>query len=237
VPADRKLASALRWTAQDRREIAAELYAAKLTVYRDTLSDLIAGYGYDLQAGDLALTDEVDRGLREAADRHARLIVDTYNRELRTFLDRHADVDQATTIRDYGAWMEDRQQTKSEEVAITEAYEAYTDATAAFFIENGLEPEFEFGGGEDDEPPECDVCAALIATNPHPLSRVLEVGTPHIRCRQKWHPLVAPEDLPDELALPNRLAGVVGSDPLNMRLGGDAAAVDFLTAATGGGDG
>ena len=233
MPADRKLLSALRWTAQDRREIAEAIYATKVTTYIDTLADLALGYGYELPEGALRLAPDVDRGLKENATLQARRIVDTYNRELRGFLERNHGRPEVEVVDDYRAWMEDRSEHKSDEVAVQEAYSAYADAVAAFFVANDMDPLFEFGGHpeEGDEPPECDVCQALEATNPHPLSRVLEVGTPHIGCRQKWHALVEPDDLPEELVLPSSLAGIVGADPLNMRLGGDVAAADFITTA------
>jgi hypothetical protein len=55
---------------------------------------------------------------------------------------------------------------------------------------------------------------------------VLEVGVPHLQCRQDWHPIVDPEQLPETLRLGNRVGGILGADPLNITTGGTDEAVE-----------
>lgn len=221
---DRKLRAALRFGPQDRRDIADELYAAKVDTYRETLADLATSYGYELTEAGITLAPDVERALRDEAVSAAASIVQTYNDELDSFLERQGDRTPDEVLTDYEAWSTDRSAHKSEQIAITEAYGPYTDATLAFFEENGLAPEFDFGGHGDDDPV-CDVCRVLAETSPHPYDRVLEVGKPHIGCRQNWHPTIDAAELPDELFLGGRTAGVVGADALVNALGSHAAAV------------
>jgi hypothetical protein len=226
---DRSLLRALRWRAEDRRELAAAFLGHKIVVYRETLADLAASYGYELPEGGVELSDDVIAALRDEADDHAQIVTDTYNDDVAGFLERNADRPQAEVLADFEAWAGERAEGRSEITAVTEAYGPYTDATLAFFRENGIEPEFEFGGHEGDDPPICPVCQALEAGNPHPLERVLEVGSPHIGCRQSWHPLVDPNDLPDELHLGGVVGGTLGGDPLVNRAGSVEAAVESLS--------
>lgn len=228
-----KLYRKLRWVAQDRRELADALLASKLAVYVSTLEDLVTSYGYDLPADGVELSDEVVAALSQEADDSATFIVDTYNEELRVFAGDNAELDDGDFITLYEQWAARRQEHKTEEWSITEAYSAHTDATLSFYRENGLEPEFEFGGHPElgDHPAECRICQTLEETSPHPLSRVLEVGKPHIRCAQNWHALIEPDQLPEELFVGTAVGGVLGQQDLSGRVGGVDAAVDFITGS------
>jgi hypothetical protein len=218
----------LAWGDDERREFAEAFLTAKIEAYEATLLDLMDDYGYQLDADDLDLPDNVVAALADEARRNAGYVVDTHNREMEELVERHADLTVGEIIDAYETWAEQRADTRSEQIAVTEAYNAHADATVAFFggIEGAL---FEFGGHPGDEPPECEVCRALVETNPHPLERVIAVGNPHINCRQSWHPLATDEDLPDELVLPQDVAGIVGGEPLVNRTGNDhAAAADTV---------
>jgi hypothetical protein len=224
----KRLRASLKMDATDRREMADSLYAAKRQVYLDTLVDLATSYGYEVAEGDVLLSPDIVSALRAEANDHARIIADTFNRDVDAFLDRQPeDMETQLLLDTFEDWAYDRAENKAESIAITESYSAYTDATLSFHQDAGLEPEYEFGGRpeEGDEPPECPICQALEAANPHPLARVLEVGSPHIQCRQRWHPLVTPEDLPDELNIGRTPGGVLGADPLSNRAGGVDEAV------------
>lgn len=232
MPADRKLRAALRFGPQDRRDIADALYESKVETYRATLRDLAESYGYDVPE-DITLSRDVERALRDEAVARAASIVSTYNDELGSFLDRQGDRSRDEVLADYDAWVADRMTHKAEQIAVTEAYGPYTDATLAFFAENDLQPDFDFGGHGDDAPV-CEVCRVLAETSPHPYDRVLEVGVPHIGCRQNWHPRVDVDQLPEELFLGGHVAGVVGADALVNAQGGHDEAVARIEQLTRG---
>jgi hypothetical protein len=227
--ARRNLFRALRQTAQDRRELADLLYEQKVTVYVATLEDLAQSYGYELPDGGVELSEDVLTALREEADDNAQSQVETFNNELRTFLERNADRTDEEVLTDYETWAQSHHDSRSEMRSITEAYTPHADATMAFFIENDLEPTFDFGGHGDDDP-QCPICQALASSGPHPISRVLEIGIPHLGCRQEWHPNIEPDQLPDELFLGGKTAGLLGGEPLRDRAGSQEAAVEMLSA-------
>jgi hypothetical protein len=225
----RNLFRSLRQTAADRRELAKILYDGKVEVYKATLEDLATSYGYELTETGIVLGEDVLNALRDEADENAQSIVETFNSELRTFLAERRDADDAAVLTEFETWAAERHDARAEMRAITEAYLPYADATLAFFAENDLEPDFDFGGHGDDDP-QCEICQALEENNPHPMSRVLEVGIPHIGCRQDWHPNIDVNSLPDELKLGGRTGGVLGAEPLRDRAGSPAAAVEMLAA-------
>jgi hypothetical protein len=229
VPVSRKLRSTLKYGAKDRRALADALLAAKVDTYIATLTDLAESYGYEVTDEGIQLSADVRAALRDEAVQNATSIVATFNREVDQFLDRNPDTPTDQLLADFDAWAEDRLSHKAPQIAVTEAYGPHADATLAFYVENGLEPEFEFGPhSEDEHPAECEVCQALEATNPHPLNRVLEVGKPHIACAQSWQALVEPDALPDELHLGGVVGGLLGADPLVNREGGHEEAVAFV---------
>jgi hypothetical protein len=111
-------------------------------------------------------------------------------------------------------------------IAVTEMYWAHADALMAGFMEAGLgDAQFDFGGHPElgDEPPECAICAALEATNPHPLREVIRIGCPHPNCRQGWHArnlevlMLALQS--QDVQLGARVAGIVGKPSLIARAG------------------
>lgn len=225
----RSLFRALRQTAADRRELANMLYEGKVAVYTATLEDLATSYGYDLTDGGIELSEDVLSALRDEADENAQSIVETFNSELRTFLSDNQGKPDADVLTAFETWATDHHEKRAELRAVTEAYVPYADATLAFFAENGLEPEFEFGGHGDDDP-QCVICQALEASNPHPMGRVLEIGMPHIGCRQDWHPTIDVSQLPDELKLGGKVGGVLGREPLRDRFDSPEAAAEMVAA-------
>lgn len=222
-------------TVEDRRALADDLLAVKRAVYVDTLRDLAESHGYEAPST-IQLSAEVERALRDEATEHAALMVRTFNDELAEFLERNRDLDERAVVDLYGTWATDRWEKRAEQIAVTESYGPHADASLSFYADNGLEPDYEFGiHAADDQPPECELCQALMETNPHPGSRVLEVGIPHIGCRQSWEAVgLDPEQLPEELRIGQSVAGIVGAEPLNMTLGGTSEAVEAVRSMTEG---
>jgi hypothetical protein len=179
-------------------ELADRLFAFKRTVYVETLQDLAELHGYDIE-GDVLLSEAIYEALGDDAEAAARQILDSLDGDLTEFVERNRERPLADLLDMVDDWLDDRQDWKAEQVAVTEAYPAHADATLHFYRAAGIDPEFDFGGHGDADP-ECDVCRALVQTNPHPPDRVLAIGQPHIRCAQKWHP----RDL-DESALPDSI--------------------------------
>lgn len=214
------LARALRWGREEVDELADDFLDHKVFTYLETLGDLLREHGAAIENDDIDLSDEILLALRAEAREHAQFVVDTYNRDLDSFLTRNADLPRAQLLDTYDAWAADRADARAEIIAVTEAYSAHADATAAFYAAQGIEPEYDFDHSHPGEDaPSCEVCAALEATNPHPAARVVAVGSPHIGCRQSWK--ARDPELPDELAVPTRTAGIVGSQPLTNRYGND----------------
>lgn len=219
----RRLLDAFTRDDEDIDALADVLYLNKVRVYEDTLGELADQYDFDVD--DLTLSDEVLTALRDEADLRAEQMTMTYNGDLAGFIDAIPDdIAYEHAVEATELWATDRDEARAELVGITESYSAHADATVAFFVNNGIEVEFDFGGHGDDHPA-CVVCEALVAANPHPAERVVEVGTPHIQCRQRWHANVTAEDLPDELVLgQGPPAGILGNESLVQRAGGHPAA-------------
>jgi hypothetical protein len=216
---------------QARTEMADAFYQHKVTVYANTLADLADQHGFDVHGDQVTLTQDVLDALRAEADAHAAIAVDTYNRELDGWLDKQAAAPVEDVLGAYQDWSNARADAKAELISVSEAYSAHADATLAFYVDNGVEPEFDFGGHGDADP-RCVVCQALLDHSPHPLSRVLEIGTPHLNCRQSWHALDV--DLPDELQLGAAVAGIVGGEPWVHRHDNDhQAAADAISRLSG----
>ncbi len=216
------LAKALRWGDEERDELADEFLDHKVFTYVETLGDLFREHGADIVDEDIVLTDEILLALKREAIEHAGYVVDTYNADLEKFLQRNGDLPREQLLATYDAWSADRADARAETIAVTEAYSAHADATIAFYEAQGEGGEYDFGAHPEDDAPSCEVCAVLEATNPHPVARVLAVGAPHINCRQQWRRRDV--DLPDDLFLPTRPAGIVGSTPLVNRHDNDHVA-------------
>lgn len=214
-------------------DLSDSLFITKLRVYADTLSGLAHELGYD--ADDVQLGQAVTQALSDEADARAEGIADTYNREMETFVQRLGalGVDYQQAVESVASWSDERDAARSEMIGVDAAYSAHADATVAFFADNDIPVEFDFGRHRGDDPAVCPVCQALERTGPHPLERVLEIGTPHIQCRQSWHPRV------DEALLPEFItvglgdpAGIVGNDTLVHRAGGQQQAVSQIEETT-----
>lgn len=220
-----QLKAALSYDEADRDGLAQDFLEHKIAVYIDTLGELADTYGYDY-GGRIDLADDVIASLATQARAHADSVVATFNSEVAAFVDRNAEADRDTIIDLVDQWAAARADSHSPVIAITEAYEAHADATASFWQAAGVEPEFDFGvHGPEDAPPQCDICEALVALSPHPLSRVLEVGVPHHQCRQSWQEVgVDAAGLPDEIQLGAATGGILGTDPFITRHGNDRQA-------------
>lgn len=205
-------------------ELSDYLYLHKVRVYEDTLSEIADGYGYD--ATDISVSDAILEALSAESDKRATQIVGTYNRQMQNFVASMRAFPYEQAVGRLADWSDERDAKRAQLIAVTEAYSAHADATVSFFIDNGIDVEFDFGHHHGDAPAECPICQALEARNPHPLDRVLEIGTPHPQCRQKWHALIDGEALPDEVRLGlGDAAGIVGRDSLIHRAGGQEGAV------------
>lgn len=225
------LIRALSYGDEEFDELADELYAYKRTVYIETLEDLADGHGFDVH-DDITLSTEINEALGADAERQARRIIDTYNREVSEFVRERAAKTPAETVDEFEDWSTTRAEQKAPVIAVTEAYAAHADATAGFYQDNGLDPDFDFGG-HGDAPPKCPICRALLEHGPHPLQRVLEIGQPHVRCAQQWHARINDDQLPDDLVLgQNAPAGILGPDTLLERAGGWDQAVNAITSPT-----
>lgn len=238
MPVSKRLREALRWGDDELEDLADSFLDHKVFTYVETLADLFTLHGAEITDDDIDLSDAILLALRREARDHAASVVRTFNKELDTFLTENAKLPRGELLAAYGTWAEVRADSKAEQIAVTEAYSAHADAKMAFYLANvpeGFEPSFDFGGHGDDDPV-CAVCEVLLTTSPHPLSRVLEVGSPHIACRQDWHETDDFEEiLPEELKLPTEPAGIVGKSAYVNRLGNDhavaAAAIEALAAA------
>lgn len=218
---------ALRWGREEEFDLFEDFFIAKIEVYLETLRDLARQHGVELDADDIELSDDVLLALRVESRRHAEKVVATFNQDLDAFLDQPEvqALPRAEVLERYADWAIQRAEERADMIAVTEAYSPHADATVAFFRDNDVEPLFDFGvHGPDDRHPECDICEALDRTSPHPLTRVVEVGNPHIHCRQSWAP-TGDYELPDELVLGQSPGGIIGSEPLNHRAGGTLGAV------------
>lgn len=226
----RQLRVALAYDDADLRALTEAFLEVKVAVYADTLGDLADEYGYAIDGGEVDLADDLLVALRDEARRDAQSVVDSFNADMERLLAENAGLPRDELIDLYETWAEQRADSRSEMIAVSEAYPAHADATMSFWQAAGVEPEFDFGVHEaDDAPPQCEVCIALAETSPHPFRRVLAVGTPHINCRQSWQEVgVDPDTMPDTIQLGAAVAGIVGGRPLVDRLGGHAPAAGFI---------
>lgn len=226
----RQLRAALAYDEADLRSLTEAFLEVKVAVYADTLGDLADEYGYEIDGGEVDLADDLLAALHAEALRDAQSVVDSFNADMERLLNENRERARDELIDLYETWAEQRADSRSELIAVSEAYSAHADATLSFWQAAGVEPEFDFGVHEpDDAPPQCDVCLALAETSPHPYARVLAVGTPHINCRQSWQEVgVDPDEMPDTIQLGAAVAGIVGGRPLVDRLGGHGQAADFI---------
>jgi hypothetical protein len=226
-----RLLRSYQWGTGEENELADDLYEFKVAAYIDTLLDLALLHGYDVDVdenGDIDLPQHVLDALQREAEGVARKMVHTHNREVAAFIERNKDrglFDLQDMIED---WEEDRARTKAQVVSVTEVYRPHADATIAFYMLAGVEPDFDFGGHGDAEPV-CALCKALVENSPHPMARVVEVGSPHPGCRQTWHARIDPDDLPDDLDFGDlEIGGMVGGASLVDRVGSIEAAAEIV---------
>lgn len=227
---NRELFRALRFTARDRGKMATVLARYHRDVYTRTLEEILAEHG---RTDKVTLGTQVRQRLRDAAEQQARLIVSSFNADLEEWMRRHDELPDRELLPAVEEWMHQRAERQAPVVSITETYAAHADAVAHFYMEAGLAGQvlFEFGGHGDADPA-CPICKAIAARNPHPLQRMLAIGTPHPRCRQNWR-----ETNAGDLSLPNvpfaglgDVAGIVGRESMIQRAGSVADAVRAVEA-------
>lgn len=228
----KRLRQSLRWGREELDELADSFLEHKLVAYIETLTDLFGEHGVDVTEQEIAdeLSDPILLALRAEAREHAGFVVESFNTDLDAFLARNEGLGRDELLDSYDAWSTGRSDARAEQIAITEAYSAHADATVAFWEANAEGGDYDFGGHPElgDDAPACPVCRALVDSNPHPVDRVREVGTPHIGCRQAWHRREG--ELGEELRIPEEPGGIVGSQALVNRHGNDhAAAAEFIT--------
>ena len=167
---------------RDVRALADKLYRAKRRVYRATLLEVARSFGSPV--GRPTLSDEVDAALHAEADAHAAGIAGTFNRDLARQAKKPGVTDEALR-----SWTVARQRKRARPTATTEAYSAHGDAILSATRDLGIAAWFDFGGHPElgDADPMCEICQALMATNPHPFERVAAIGMPHPACAQDWH--------------------------------------------------
>jgi hypothetical protein len=212
---------------RDTQALAERLREAKIATYTETL------HRQAQQLGSLATVDlspQVLGDLGIEATQHAQSIARTFNRDLARYAARiSSGIDKQDLRSSLRAWSENRNMQRAPVIAATEVYGPHADATMAFFMELGLlDSEFDFGGHPEDDPPVCEICAALVATNPHPLKEVIRIGTPHPRCAQNWHWLGDSSQVPGHVEVGGQTAGIVGGKMLVQRAGSRAAAVEQI---------
>lgn len=220
-----ELLAALSFGDRETDELAVAIAQRKINAYLKTLTALASSYGQDAPTLTARMTDELEL----AARREAELIVAAYNDALATAIDDALGVSssEADFLARIEEWSHARAERQAPVVGVTSTYDAHADATIQFFVAAGADPGFDFGGHGDAEPA-CKICRALASGNPWTAQQVVAIGTPHIGCRQSWHPRKLVSLPADYVAGVGGPAGIVSSTPLNIRLGSLAAAVEFV---------
>lgn len=231
-------ARAAGFSDEDVARLADRFYRTKLRVYRDTLRDLADRFTRNGAPDRLPLSQTIKDALRAEAERHARQVADTHNSAVAKEALRISSHGDGRTKADLegelSKFARSRMRKRSEMIAVTEAYGPHSDAIVSFFNDAGIEPEFDFGGHPDDSPPECVICRAIIASNPHSLADVVRIGIPHPFCRQTWHArLTAEQQGLEDFSLGQSLGGIIGAPTLIQREGGASEAAASVVAAQG----
>lgn len=219
----------------DVTALADRLFAAKRRVYRRSLLELARSLGYTIKRP--TLSEAIERELRAEADRSARQIAETHNRDLARALPELAEgatnADLAAKVK---TWQIARQRKRANPTAVTEVYPAHTDALVSAVRDLGFADDtlWDFGGHPElgDADPECAVCETLERLSPWTTEQVRAIGNPHPNCRQDWHVRsgIDVRLLPTDPQLGQQPGGVLGEQPLVIRTGDHASAVDFLIA-------
>lgn len=212
--------------------LADSFYAAKSAAYRAELVRLANLHGLDRQRA--VLSPEIRAELRREAERHAQMVVQTYNRFLVNEVHRLSHLPDEELMPRLVDYMKARGENRAALIARAEMATARLDAQLSFYRENGVEPQMLFEGGA----PECAVCDELMSSGPFGVDEALSIGYPHINCQHDWvaAPVTAAQ-LREGGVRPGKIsvgrgqtAGVVGGQPLLKRTGGQAGAVAFVKA-------
>lgn len=223
--AAQQIVRAVRFGPSEAADIADQLYQHKLDVYIGTLEELAAHHGYTVSEA-IVLSDEIDQALFDESHLAANQIVSTFNADLGTFVRALPDdMTPEDALKEVQTWTEERAKYKGQTIGVDQAYDAHADATVHFYESAGATDLLYDFGGHGDPDPECELCEALKAANPHPAERVLEIGTPHPGCAQEWHARdVAADVLPATFTLgAGHTAGIVGQQSFLQRHGNQRA--------------
>jgi hypothetical protein len=230
VPDYGALASAAQLIPADTERLARRLYRVKAAEYRATL--LALGKRYGVEQSRVVLSAEIRDALQSEATRGAEQAIATYNRLVSDFVKRKRNLPTAQLVVQLTDYMRERAEVRPRVITDAAKITPRLDAQVAFFRENGVDPEFDFEG----KAPNCQTCRALMATSPHPIEIVLEVGNPHLGCVHRWVPrAVGRAELREGGVRPGKIslgrgepAGIVGSRPFTNREGGHVAAADRI---------
>lgn len=220
--------------------MARAMYEAKASEYRATLLEMLHRHG-ETDRRRVVLSPEIRQALLAEAQDHAAKVARTMDGFLEAEWGRRRDSMNVPELTAHlGGYMRERGRNRAAMISDNELAPARLDAVVGFYVENGLEPDFDFKG----PPPECPTCKRLIKTNPHPLAVVIRIGRPHLNCRHRWvartRAIAALREgglRPGQItAGRGTIAGIIGSDPLNMgpdREEGALAMLDALGVGSG----
>lgn len=215
------IALAVRSSVEAVERLARTLYRAMAHTYRQTLLALARRYGAAQRR--VVLSAEIRQALSAEARRIAERAMETYDRLVSAFIDRNRDLTDEELMPKLNRYMRERGANRSALIVGSAVNPAKLDAIAAFYRENGIEPEFDFRGNEG--PPSCLTCTELVRTGPHSLDLVLAIGYPHPGCSHSWHvkgvrrtELVGGVRPGRVSAGRGEVAGIVGTTPLLMRV-------------------
>jgi hypothetical protein len=125
--------------------------------------------------------------IRERADWAAQKICDTYNRDLVNailrIIEETPTANRWVIAHRLQEWEARRQEWKSSQIAITEAFVVSNEAKMRFYEMNKVtEPEAWFGYSL-----QCEVCQEIARRNPYTLAEAEAIGLPHPNCLDQWH--------------------------------------------------
>lgn len=214
----------------DIERLARKLYKIKAGAYRQGLLEAQARHGG--KRAHVVLSQAIRNAIADEAELHAKISVQTFNRQIEAFGKRNQELPREDFIRELRSFMRRRGASRSKVVSEIAPLTARLDAEVAFYRENGVEPEFDFTGPRAI----CPLCQWLKAHSPYPVATVLEVGYPHLQCTHRWRSRSRANVALREGGLRQGVisagrgepAGILGSQAIVQRLGSIPLAIDAL---------
>lgn len=182
----------------EQQSLAETLYKLKVDAYLDSIIHEARRIGFDIDVARAELANPQTKShLRKQANRHAGYIVSTYNKDLaKKISDLAAEQyplrNTFQLASDLDRWAAERFAKRVEMVAVTESFTPLMRGMIDFYRQNGIETDFIF----ESNPASCDLCKRLMATNPHPMRKVMRIGIPHIGCVHSWRPALEKLEMP-----------------------------------------